>query len=634
MRIHFITLFLLLLLSACASVEKQSSRAGAAPSQLVLEGFTSEEADQLIADGNYRAAAGVYLQIASEAQPPERQLWKMKAAEALLNDKQYPAGKALLDDIDTSPLNDSQRNLLALLRAKLALGERSPEEAMFRLGGFSLTSDTPVAQRIDYLQLLVRVYELSGMGQEAVRERVTLDTLLDDPTLKIQNQQNIIQTLMLMNEKTLQQMLDENPHPVLRGWTDIALMALRTPDPARLANLLNNWKAQHPDHPVNEDTLTLLAPRGSADTLPPNMDHIALLLPFEGAFKKSAEAVRDGFLTAYYAQQSNDIRPVIRIYNSAANEESIVDLYEEAIDNGAGIVVGPLAKQTVEELAHSGRIEVPTLALNQVEDLTFYTENLYMFGLSPEIEAQQVAERAWAEGHNRAAAIYPSGSWGKRVFDAFKTRWEALGGELAASNEYEAKRSDFSKPIVDMLDLDESNRRYRNLQRLVGSKLDHEPRRRQDIDMIFMAAFPRQARLIPPQLKFHHAGDIPIYTTSHSFTGVVNRKEDRDMNGVIIGDMPWTLPVSNKPPLQNAVVKHWPDTSSQYGRLYALGVDAYNVLYYLNWLRANPNASLSGATGKLSMDNQNHLLRTLSWAKFKSGRPVIYQSTPFALIQP
>ncbi|MDX1811632.1 MAG: penicillin-binding protein activator, partial [Gammaproteobacteria bacterium] len=270
---------------------------------------------------------------------------------------------------------------------------------------------------------------------------------------------------------------------------------------------------------------------------------------------------------------------------------------------------------------------IPMLALNQLEEDNFYNRNFYQFPLSPEDEAKQVANRAWLDGHNRAAVITPDNKWGERLAEAFKTEWEKLGGVVATESQYNARKNDFSKPIKSLLAIDESEQRRREISRLLRTKVRFEPRRRQDIDVIFMAALPRQARLIPPQLEFYHAESLPIYTTSHSYTGRMNRKNDRDLNGIMIADMPWTLNSAYMETLKKQVYRNWPNKSKQFNRLYALGTDAYNILFYLNWLRDNSNAQLQGATGILHMNEKNQVIRQLSWAKFRNGLPRLIAAT-------
>jgi hypothetical protein len=94
---------------------------------------------------------------------------------------------------------------------------------------------------------------------------------------------------------------------------------------------------------------------------------------------------------------------------------------------------------------------------------------------------------------------------------------------------------------------------------------------------------------------------------------------DRDMNDVKFSDMPWTL--SKNDGIKKQIEKLWPDSSKKYMRLYALGVDAFNVIPELNRLRRNQFSSYQGETGLLYIDVNNRILRRLIWAQFVAGKP-------------
>jgi hypothetical protein len=145
------------------------------------------------------------------------------------------------------------------------------------------------------------------------------------------------------------------------------------------------------------------------------------------------------------------------------------------------------------------------------------------------------------------------------------------------------------------------------------------PYRRQDIDMIFLGGTHRAARGIIPALKFHHAGDLPVYATSHVYSGTVDKNADRDLNGVTFCDLPWTLTTDNV--LKKNFHTTWQD-QRPYTRLFALGVDAYNIVQNLKYLQSHDYARYSGETGSISMDENQRLHRELLWARFKNGKPV------------
>ena len=66
-----------------------------------------------------------------------------------------------------------------------------------------------------------------------------------------------------------------------------------------------------------------------------------------------------------------------------------------------------------------------------------------------------------------------------------------------------------------------------------------DPRRRQDTDLILLAANAAAGRLLKAQLKFHNSGDIPVFSTStvNSFDG----RSNVDLNGVMFTDTPWLI---------------------------------------------------------------------------------------------
>jgi outer membrane PBP1 activator LpoA protein len=285
-----------------------------------------------------------------------------------------------------------------------------------------------------------------------------------------------------------------------------------------------------------------------------------------------------------------------------------------------------LNKEAVTNLARYDGVQGGILALNYgdfTEDESL-PENFFQMSLSPEQEAIHVAEHAWLDGHTNAAAIYPDTQWGARVYEAFKDRWEELGGTIVEYQTYDMKKSDYAVPIKQLLNIDESEQRYRTVRKLVRQKVEYEPRRRKDVDFIFMAAFSRQGRLLRPQLKFHRGSDIPVYATSHVFSGSRQPDMDRDMNGVRFSDMPWTLLThSQNDNLKLQIKTVWPNTSNRYMRLFALGIDAYQIVPELNRMRRNRFTSIQGTTGILYLDISNRIQRRLLWAQFQGGIPKV-----------
>src|SRR6185369_12715991 len=147
-------------------------------------------------------------------------------------------------------------------------------------------------------------------------------------------------------------------------------------------------------------------------------------------------------------------------------------------------------------------------------------------------------------------------------------------------------------------------------------------RPRQDLDFIFLAADARQGRLIKPQLNFFKAGRVPVYSTSHIFTGKPDPLHDGDLDGIVFGDMPWMLLSDSKiQQLRQNLQHNWPNAYSDLDRLYALGMDSYAILPHLGRISLEAGTRFNGVTSGLSLDRSGKLQRSLTWARFSKGVP-------------
>ncbi|WP_280124121.1 penicillin-binding protein activator [Coxiella endosymbiont of Ornithodoros amblus] len=146
---------------------------------------------------------------------------------------------------------------------------------------------------------------------------------------------------------------------------------------------------------------------------------IAFLLPLEGMFAKQAGAIRNGFLAAYY--QAKQRCPVSTLIVLNTGGKNINNVYQDAIQQGATIIVGPLIKNNLATLINSHEITIPTLALNTLVSHS-NASNLFQFSLSPIDETTAAAIKMRNDQHNRAIVITPSGEWGSSIAKAFQTQ--------------------------------------------------------------------------------------------------------------------------------------------------------------------------------------------------------------------
>ncbi len=583
-----------------------------------------DRATELELMGDYVAAAALYQSLAARMPPPYRQDLQLQAVASFLLAQDTESAARLLAQTDVTglpPVFDLRKRMQA---SELAIGNGRLKEA-FALLQETLPVDTSIDLQQRYHRQRAQILRLEGNLLESARELGLLDLLISDPAARLHNQQAILQTLTTLTDDVLRR-FQPDPPGIQGGWMELArIIKGYEGDPASTRLFLTQWRNRFPAHPAYPALLEGYHQR--LQTQYRQVKNLAIMLPRSGGLAGAATALQNGFMAAYY-QLPPEKRPQLRFYDSS-NAADAWPLYRQAVDAGADMVVGPLNKSAVSQLARAGELEIPVLALNQIPPQMGQPENLFQFGLSPEDEARQVAERAWQDGLSQALAIVPEGPWGERILNSFRERWEMLGGILLESQSYDAKGRDLSKPILTLLDIDESKARRREIQRILIENVKYEPRRRQDVDLVFFAAKPKIARQIRPLLQFYRAADIPVYATSHAYAGTPDAGKDRDLEGLKFPDIPWLLAGEKGNRLsQDALAAVFPDAKRRYQRLYAMGIDSFNLLPHLERLKASPWETLDGQTGNLYLDEINQVHRRLMWAQIRKGVPYVLGYAP------
>lgn len=531
----------------------------------------------------------------------------------------------IISQLDRAALNDEQSNQLLLTMASVELANYQSTQAL-QLLNQEFNSDLADQWSL-YHKLKAMSYFQQGYKVDAIKELIFRHAfILAD---KLENQTLIWKYLSTLSPQQLAHSeissaigLSENER-IYFGWLDLADIFRHTNDPQSINYATNFWLQNYPHHQADRSFINQIIRIRQESII--NISQIAVLLPMDGKLAKPAKAIQDGIAASHYKSPlADNVR--LRFYNT--NNKMIEDVYQYAINNGADFVIGPLKKSNLQTLLQSNIVSTPMLALNSIETSSSsgqqpgaLSQQLFQFGLSPEAEARIVAHKARQDGHRYAAIIAPDSHWGKRMTDAFAQFWQQSGGTVVAAQTYPSQEHDFSAAIKSILNLEQSEARKNQLSQTIGRKLEFTPRRRQDIDMLFMAAFPRQAKQIPLQIIYHHGETIPVYATSHIIENYYDSRKNIDMDGVIFSDMPFLLGLApdDAASLQNSY------QSPLYQRLFAMGVDSYQVAPYVNYLADNPSESVSGDTGQLSINFNGHIVRSLPWASFSQGKVKLEQ---------
>lgn len=536
----------------------------------------------------------------------EQSQQRLQSIDSLIQVGDGTAAKQAADAINPNDLSSEQRAQLSLLYAQIQLSFGEAEQAIESLAQIQPQQLSP-DNRIKYFQSQAFAFSLTGNLLGSAKSRTELHSLISSPAELEKNQAAILEALRLLPDATLQ----SDQTDALAGWMSLAkiLNYINRPD---FNAQLSQWRATYPSHPAD---LSFLNNPQDATASKPSAKAIALLLPGSGAFAQAGKAIRAGFMAAYDHADSA-AKPTIRFYDS--EQSTPQTLYNQAVAEGAQLIIGPLAKEQIQSLADTVSFNIPVLALNHIPGLQ--KNRLYQFSLSPLDDTEQITHKAWADGHQKTLLLVPDNAPGKRIATYLTEDWQNQGGTVLETQTYNPKETDFSAPIQKLLNLDESEQRYNKIRALIP-EVKYTPRKRQDADAILLSAYSPEARSINPQLQFYQAGDLPVYAMPTVYTGQVNASLDADLNKITFCDTPWLFNKAYQGALgMDALKETWKQFPNSYLRLIAMGIDAYNLATRLDTLEAN---SYSGATGNLSLTTDQRIRRQLICAKFIAGQPEI-----------
>jgi len=310
---------------------------------------------------------------------------------------------------------------------------------------------------------------------------------------------------------------------------------------------------------------------------------VAVLLPLSGNQAAVAEAVRDGYLAGYYGESRR--RPTLRFYDTAAGVKTAL---ARAAADGNDAAVGPLGRDEVDAV-FADEPPLPLLALNRGTRAP--AAGSAAFSLSPEDEGISLAQALIERGSKHVLLIAGNEDSQRRTSDAAKAQLERRGVKVIANLGYSAQMSDALALLAQT----------------------HAP------DAVLLVLKGPQARSVIPQLALANLLQLPRYASSQITSGTGKPADDMALDGTIFPTEPWLIRNVQGLPSQASAASQVDTAKGPAARLFAFGVDAWRLTGYLEHLAQQPNASIRGATGQLSLDGFGNVLRRPAWSRFSAG---------------
>ena len=508
-----------------------------------------------------------------------RQHTLMRAALVLAK-KDLPKARRMLARIENTELDDGQWFLLNDLELQILFADKNPIEALNLINALSLDNRS----RPDVDALLARVFDALSMLTSQERNLLKQHPDLEEDSLAWLELVQIISA------------------------SAFALETLRLD--------LDDWSAKYPGHRATA-LGNQFRPAACASPTPAS---IVLLLPMTSPFSKAASAFYEGFMHLHNGDHPSS-RPLVSLYDFGDDTSTVGDVYQAAVKAGADLVVGPLGRDAVAGLINQSTLSVPTLLLGSSN--AEHTPNAFFVDLSRRSEALSLVTHARARGLKNALVLYTLTKANKAAADTAARAWQDQGGQIADMVIVDSTRSDFSEMISRMLGLSQIEAQTNALQNTLGDTLPLTvvPRIRRDLDVILLFADLKTARLLKPQIDFHHAGKLPIYSQNTVFTGTPDPVNDLDLEGMLFSDMPWLVRRTGRFERSDKMLTdadHY--QRSGVDRLYALGMDAYRLACEIQALPLDSTRQVSGASGTYFLKGSG-IEKQPDWVIFRQGIP-------------
>ncbi|WP_049621232.1 penicillin-binding protein activator [Frateuria defendens] len=545
------------------------------PAEIAAE----QDAAALARQGRFDEAALAYQNLARQSRAADHYL--LLAAESYRQSGSLDRATPLLAEVRRARLQDDEPVRYDLLEAELALSRHDDARALQLTTQPSIA--VPPALQLRLMELRARAQEASGDDWGAAHTRVEMDARLSglDQT---QNRKQIVDLLAKLDAEPLQRRAAAMPpnEPMLT-WINEALSRLGV-------------AVAHPQPTLEQPVGTLLPGTGAnvreGYTMPAK---VALLLPLGGSFAPASAAIREGFFAAYAdAARNHAPRAAVKVYDSGGDAAGALKAYQQAVDDGAKLVIGPLTRSEVAAVFGQAQLPVPLLALNHPDDRALPASGVNEFGLLPEAEGAQVADHMIERGLRSAYVVVTTDDFAQRAAGAFKAELAARGGQVAGMASLPAGSVNYAGAIEGLHAADATE---------AG---------------VFISMRPQQARLLVPQLRLARVA-LPVFGTSHVYAGQDDAGADRDLEGVEFCDAPWLFDAQPGLPDHAHLADQLPAARGAAARLFGFGMDAWNLVPYLDWLRGHPGSYLPGASGQLAADQFGRIRRVLVWAKFADG---------------
>ena len=187
------------------------------------------------------------------------------------------------------------------------------------------------------------------------------------------------------------------------------------------------------------------APAQSTASIGTGRVKVGLILPLSGSGNAgiAAQSMRNAAEMALAEYNSQDIQLLVK--DDGGSATGAQQAAQQAIDEGAEIILGPLFALTVGPVGQVARTRgIPVIAFST--DANVAARGVYLLSFLPESDVERIISFAASQGKRSFAALVPDNAYGTVVEGAFKQSVGRHNGRVVALEHYPLDRTQMQGP--------------------------------------------------------------------------------------------------------------------------------------------------------------------------------------------
>jgi ABC-type branched-subunit amino acid transport system substrate-binding protein len=163
--------------------------------------------------------------------------------------------------------------------------------------------------------------------------------------------------------------------------------------------------------------------------------HVGLILPLSAAGNAgvAAQSMKNAAEMALTEFKDPNIQLLVK--DDGGTPQGAQTAAQQAIDEGAEIIIGPLFAQSVSAVGRLARSRnIPVIAFST--DASVAARGIYLLSFLPESDVKRIVDYAVSRGKRSFAALLPDNAYGTVVQAAFQQAVARRGGRIVAMEKY------------------------------------------------------------------------------------------------------------------------------------------------------------------------------------------------------